>query len=133
MREGLHPDIAAQHGELVAAEAGDALEEGLLPGLQLDKLHALERLGGGVDAAVLHPHELRLDGGEARGHVAGEGDHEQDDHRARQRGQAQLGVRRGRRSHLVEEHHERDDDLEGSGPDGLQVAGSDEGVKEVTR
>ena len=132
MREGLHPDIAAQHGELVAAEAGDALEEGLLPGLQLDKLHALERLGGGVDAAVLHPHELRLDGGEARGHVAGEGDHEQDYHRARQRGQAQLGVRRGRRSHLVEEHHERDDDLEGSGPDGLQVAGSEEGGKEVT-
>lgn len=123
----------AEDANLLAADAGDALEEGLLPGLKLDELHALERLGGGVDAAVLHLHELRLDGGEARGHVAGEGDHEQDDHRARQRGQAQLGVRRGRRSHLVEEHHERDDDLEGSGPDGLQVAGSDEGVKEVTR
>lgn len=125
--------VLAEDADLLAADAGDALEEGLLPGLQLDELHALECLGGGVDAAVLHLHELRLDGGEARGHVAGEGDHEQDDHRARQRGQAQLGVRRGRRSHLVEEHHERDDDLEGSGPDGLQVAGSEEGVKEVTR
>ena len=124
--------VLVEDANLLAADAGDALEEGLLPGLQLDELHALERLGGGVDAAVLHLHELRLDGGEARGHVAGEGDHEQDDHRARQRGQAQLGVRRGRRSHLVEEH-ERDDDMEGSGPDGLQVAGSDEGVKEVTR
>ena len=96
LREGLHPDIAAQHGELVAAEAGDALEEGLLPGLQLDKLHALERLGGGVDAAVLHPHELALNGGQLLADEARHGDHEQHYGHARQRRGAQLRWRRRR-------------------------------------
>ena len=34
--------------------------------------------------------------------------------------------------YLSPEEDERDDDLEGPGPDGLQVAGSEEGEKEVT-
>ena len=42
--------VLAEDANLLAADAGDALEEGLLPGLKLDELHALERLGGGVDA-----------------------------------------------------------------------------------
>ena len=96
LREGLHPDIAAQHGELVAAEAGDALEEGLLPGLQLDQLHALERLGGGVDAAVLHLHELALNGGQLLADEARHGDHEQHHCHARQRRGTQLRWRRRR-------------------------------------
>ena len=33
--------------------------------------------------------------------------------------------------HLVEQHDERHDNLEGSGPDGLEVAASEEKSKEV--
>ena len=69
--------VLAEDADLLAADAGDALEEGLLPGLQLDELHALERLGGGVDAAVLHLHELALNGGQLLADEARHGDHEQ--------------------------------------------------------
>ena len=115
-----HP--LAQHRQLVAADARDALEEGLLPRLQLDQLHALQRLGGGVDAVVLHLHQLRLDLGEVRRHHAGERDHQQDHHRAGERGETELQVSAVESVHLVEQHDERHDDLEGSGPDGLEVA-----------
>ena len=121
----------AKNADLFATDAGDALEEGLLPRLQLDQLHAFERLGGGVDASVLHLHELTLNGGEACGHVPGERDHEQDDHCTCQSGVAELCIRRGWRNDLIEEHDERDDDLEGTGPDGLEVAGSEKDAKRL--
>ena len=96
-----HP--LAQHRQLVAADARDALEEGLLPRLQLDQLHAFQRLGGGVDAVVLHLHQLTLNARQLLRDEPCDRNHENHHHHACHRCWAELGVSMGAHRHLAPE------------------------------
>ena len=97
-----HP--LAQHRQLVAADARDALEEGLLPRLQLDQLHALQRLRQHAHARVLHLHPLLLDVSRAVGKEVDEGEQSEGDESDRDGGPAELRVRRGDGGHSTVEH-----------------------------
>lgn len=101
----------AKHGEFGIANPRNSLQKGPLPGLQLDELHALESLGGGVDSLVFHLHELLLDGRQLRGDQARERDHEENHDDAANRGPLQL---------QPEENH-RPHDLEGTRPNRLEI------------
>ena len=119
-----HP--LAQYCQLVAANARDALQEGFLPRLQLDQLHALQCLRQHAHARVLHFHPLLLDVSRTVGKEVDEWEQSESDESDRDGGPAELCVRRREGGHSTVEHDQGNDDLEGSGPNGLDVSLSEE-------
>ena len=82
--------VLAEDANLLAADAGDALEEGLLPGLQLDELHTVQRLGHDLETLVLPLHQLLLDRGQVGGLLANGRNGEKHESGAEEGGHADL-------------------------------------------
>ena len=122
MRQGLDIHISSQHGQFVTPNSRNSLEEGSLPGLQLDEFDAFERFARGVDSLVLHFHEFSLNHAELPADAFGDRHHDNHDDNTRQRRPAQLCLNRSLDADLLPQKNQRADDLEGRRPDHLDVS-----------